>query len=82
MSNELSKIHLKYLSEKRSYDPLGHYATQLDRSHSHRPALEDFLVNFKDEFEVHRHRRQYCRLTLPQLANFLLEDVEGLSDDD
>lgn len=80
MGDELSKLGLKPYNERRSYDPHGVFAAQLEKNYAHLPALEDFWANCRDEFEV--RRRSYSRLTLHQMKDYLAKDIEGLLDDD
>lgn len=79
-SQETVRHNLKYLIERRSYDPRGLYAAHLEQHSSHKSSLEDYWVNCDDEYEV--RRRNYSRFRLSQIADFILEDIEGLSDDE
>lgn len=79
MSLEMVRLNLKYLIE-RSYDPRGLYATHLEQRSSHESSMEDYWVNCDDEYEV--RRRNYRRFRLSQIADFMSEDIEGLSDDE
>jgi hypothetical protein len=79
MSEELSRYNLKWFTERNSYDPRGTFASHLSQNSAHVPTIEEFLANCDDEFKV--RQRNFSRFTLQQMADFLLEDVEGLIDD-
>lgn len=53
-SNELSRYNIKFLAEKRSYNPWGQLASTLGRRSIHTPLVEDFWSSCEDEFEVRR----------------------------
>ena len=50
--NELSRYNLKFLMEKRSYNPWGQLASTLGKRSIHTPSVEDFWSSYEDEFEV------------------------------
>lgn len=76
----MERLNLKYLVERHSYDPWGHFSARLGGRSSHKPSMENYWFNYEDEFEV--QRCSYSRFTLSQIVDFMSEDVEGLSDDD
>lgn len=52
MCQETARLNLKYLIERRSYDPRGLYAAHLEQHSSHESSIKDYWVNCDDEFDV------------------------------